>query len=69
MSYQTDYDAWTVHVLPLQELGHIATGNSSYTSMLAKAVAETGKSVHELTVGEALKICEETGARYNQIYS
>lgn len=69
MSDQNLYDAFINNVMPLQEIGNLAHGNSGYTAMLARAIDATGKPVRELTVGEVLQLCEDTNCRYNQIYS
>lgn len=64
-----DIEAFDTYIRPLQEIGILSTGNSSYTAMLARNLAQTGKPVTELTIAEALRICEATGQQYHQIYS
>ncbi|WP_426994484.1 hypothetical protein [Methylomonas sp. CM2] len=68
MTYQTDFDSWKVYVEPLQDLGLAASGNSGFTAMLAFAIKNTGKAATELTIAEALQICNETRDRYNTLH-
>ena len=64
----SEIDDYGVLILPMRELGWLAVGNPSYTNMLIKAIKDTGKTLAELSVAEALQLCEQTSVLYNRYY-
>jgi hypothetical protein len=49
-------------------LGVIAETTNHYTEGLARRIDQTGKTVHELTVGELLKLDAQYNRDFNRIH-
>lgn len=55
------------NIVVCQEIGGIAGCSNHYTAELSRRIAETGKAIEALTVGELLDIHYDCGEQYNHI--
>lgn len=55
------------NILVFEEIGGIAECSNHYTAELSRCIAETGKPIEALTVGELLDIHRDCSKHYNRI--